>query len=102
MPVGKSDRNPFVGLITVGRAGNNDLRLNSPCVSKLHAFIKKTADGWKVQAPGSTNGTYINHLKLEPQVDHWLRPGDELRFAEVSGTFFDRASLLALCQIIRV
>ena len=35
----KSTRNPFLAMITVGRAANNDLVLNDPTISKVHAHI---------------------------------------------------------------
>jgi hypothetical protein len=98
--VAKSDRNPFLGVITVGRAANNDLRLASKCVSKLHAFVKECSTGWKVQDSDSSNGTFVNHVRVAAKQDLHLRYGDELRFADVTGMFLDRAGLETLLRII--
>jgi pSer/pThr/pTyr-binding forkhead associated (FHA) protein len=101
MPVTKSPRNPFLGLITVGRASNNDLRLPSPCVSKLHTILRQAAEGWKIQDSGSSNGTRVNGVKLEPKVDHWLNSGDDLLFGDTSCVFLGREGLQTFCKITR-
>ncbi len=102
LPMVKSERNPFTGVITVGRALHNDIRLTSPRVSRLHAFVRLTPNAWTVQDANSSNGVFVNAVRLEPNVEHRLRAGDELRFADITGTFLDRVGLLALCQIIRL
>ncbi len=99
--VAKSERNPFSGLITLGRALNNDLCLSSQRVSKLHAFIKQDPrGGWLIQDNGSANGTFVNTIRLESARDHALRSGDEVQFGDVSGTFLDGAGLQTLCVLV--
>lgn len=100
VPIRKSDRNPFVGVISVGRANNNDIRLVSTQVSKLHAFVKDPGDGWRVQDNGSKNGTFVNHLKVQPKQDHPLAPGDMVGFANVSCMFVDQERLISLCGMV--
>lgn len=99
--VAKSERNPFSALITVGRAGNNDICLPSQRVSKLHAFLKQAPGrGWLLLDNGSANGTFLNTIRLESNRDHALRSGDELQFADVSATFLDGDGMHTLCTLV--
>lgn len=100
VPVIKSERNPFAGLVTLGRARNNDLRLKSSQVSKMHGWLASTQDGWKLKDHNSTNGTFHNGERLEPGLEVMLRSGDELGFGDVVALFLDTAGLQALCSMV--
>ena len=50
----------------IGRAKNNDLVLSSQDVSRHHAFLEKTEEGWELTDLGSSAGTYWKRIKLEP------------------------------------
>jgi hypothetical protein len=58
--------NAFDNMITVGRAGNNDIALDVSSVSKFHAYFKKDPqDGqWWLHDAGSSNGTWIDGERL--------------------------------------
>ena len=45
---------------TVGRAEDNDIRLTERNVSRKHAMLRITVDGWELLDEGSYNGTYVN------------------------------------------
>jgi pSer/pThr/pTyr-binding forkhead associated (FHA) protein len=45
-------------------------------VSRLHATLRVTSDGVIITDLGSSNGTSINGLKIEPQVPYRLTNGD--------------------------
>jgi hypothetical protein len=97
--VSKSDRNPFVGIITVGRAKNNDIILAAPSVSKLQAFFKQDTEGaWSVEDKNSTNHTTLNNIELEANRVYPLNFGDEIIFGEVRCLFTDSAGLVTVCQ----
>jgi pSer/pThr/pTyr-binding forkhead associated (FHA) protein len=49
-------------------------------VSRRHAEVRKTADGYEVADVGSLNGTYLNRERVESSP---LHDGDELQI----GTF---------------
>ncbi len=62
----------------VGRHPSNGLVLDHDGVSRQHAVVERTADGWWVRDLGSKNGTTLNGRAVEGR--QWLVPGDRLRF----------------------
>lgn len=81
----------FVGSkLTVGRLGENDVRLDEGSVSSHHAEIV-VRDGQAVLVDkGSTNGTYLNGEKVEGEAP--LQEGDEVYFGSVRSVFMAAAS----------
>jgi pSer/pThr/pTyr-binding forkhead associated (FHA) protein/ABC-type multidrug transport system ATPase subunit len=63
-------------VITLGRYGDNDVALDSPQVSRHHARIERTAQGYLLRDLGSTNHTFVNGQAVSAQL---LRNGDEIR-----------------------
>jgi EAL domain-containing protein (putative c-di-GMP-specific phosphodiesterase class I) len=63
----------------VGRRPGSDLMLPFESVSKLHAELYLDGDALRVRDVGSTNGTFVNRVRIE---DAPLRVGDVLHFAE--------------------
>ncbi|MCR5560925.1 MAG: FHA domain-containing protein [Bacteroidales bacterium] len=57
-----------------------------PYVSGNHGFIGEDSGCWKIQDRGSTNGTYINGVKITPHEWTELRKGDRLRIATLDFT----------------
>ncbi|MCX6079743.1 MAG: FHA domain-containing protein [Chloroflexi bacterium] len=45
-------------------------------VSRLHAVIRRSANNVALVDLGSSNGTYINGLRIPPNLEHPLRHGD--------------------------
>ncbi len=61
----KTNRNPFLMMVTVGRTGNNDIVLDDITVSKVHAyFVRHPGDRWMVHDQRSTNGTFVGEMKV--------------------------------------
>ncbi|MBK8902928.1 MAG: FHA domain-containing protein [Anaerolineaceae bacterium] len=60
--------------LTVGRDPVSDVVLNDPEVSRQHARFSRTDSGYQVQDLGSTNGTFVNGLRLEAEPAD-LQPG---------------------------
>jgi hypothetical protein len=61
---------------TIGRSRDCDIVLDDVGVSRHHARVRATADGWTVEDLGSTNGVLINGRSIrgaEP-----LEPGDRI------------------------
>ncbi len=70
-------------VITIGRAPGNDLTLPHPSVSGRHAQITKQQDGrFMVQDMGSTNGTYVNGVRIAPSAV--AGPGDRVTVGAVT------------------
>src|SRR6185295_6073366 len=61
--------------VLIGRKGDADVVLNNQHVSRHHAKLVKTSDGYTLQDLGSTHGTFINESRVEAQV---LKHGDKI------------------------
>jgi serine/threonine protein kinase len=55
-------------IITVGRSKNNDIVLEAPGVTRRHAQLERTSEGWQVRDLGSKNGTYLDGAPLLPDI----------------------------------
>ena len=68
---------------TIGREVGNAVHLGTDnTVSRRHARILKQGDGWVIRDEGSSNGTWVNGVRITEQP---LRPGDEI---QIGATFF--------------
>ncbi len=72
--------------VTIGRSRQNDLGLEADeFASARHARFEPRRDGVWVEDIGSTNGTYVNGVRLdEPRR---LKPGDVVRIGETDLRF---------------
>jgi pSer/pThr/pTyr-binding forkhead associated (FHA) protein len=61
--------------ILIGRKSDADVVLNNQHVSRHHAKLVKTADGYFLQDLGSTHGTFVNEVRVE---QHVLKHGDRI------------------------
>ena len=80
--------NPFSALITIGRADNCDVVLESRSISKFHAYlasIPQLDDTFEYQLAdsGSRNGTKIADERLAPKELFTLRDGMRIDFGGV-------------------
>ena len=66
--------------VSVGRAGENDLVIDHPEVSRRHARIEADKSGWRMCDLGSRNGTWRNGLAVAQAA---IGPGDEIAFGGV-------------------
>ena len=64
---------------TIGRGEECDLVIQDRQVSRYHARIVKSVDGYILEDLGSKNGTHINGAKLEKPMR--LQDGDEIQIA---------------------
>jgi FHA domain len=63
--------------ISIGKGTGNDVVLDDPTVSRLHASLEMFTEGWCVTDLGSSNGTFVNNGRIWGA--HRLRHGDEVR-----------------------
>jgi len=61
--------------IDVGRGSNAGLILETDSVSRKHARIERFGGGHKIVDCGSTNGTYVNGVRVKEQI---LKDGDRI------------------------
>ena len=72
--------------LKIGRQASCRVVFNDSNVSREHAQLRRTAEGWKILDLGSTNGTKINGLKISGE--QLLVNGDDLSFG-TSGARFE-------------
>jgi FHA domain len=72
--------------ISIGRAANNEISINDDeYASTRHARFEPRRDGVYVEDVGSTNGTYVNGVRLVRE--QRLAPGDLIRIGETDLRF---------------
>jgi adenylate cyclase len=67
-------------MLSVGRAVTNDCAVVDPTISRTHAELTLTENGIKVADQGSSNGTFVNGVKID--TSH-VSPGAEITFGKV-------------------
>lgn len=72
---------------TLGRHPKSSISLDDITVSRRHAEIQRTDDGYMVVDAGSLNGTYVNQVRVDR---HQLVHGDELQIGKFRLVFFER------------
>ena len=78
-------RNVLAGeRMTIGRSRECELVVDDPNVSRRHAEVRKTIEGWMVVDLGSTNGVKVNGKRVHEEV---LRPGDTITLGLVDLEF---------------
>ncbi len=65
-------------VINLGRKSTNHIILNDLKISRLHAQIRRVADGYMIFDVGSTGGTFVNGNRIS---QHKLQPGDVISLA---------------------
>ena len=70
---------------TVGKmAGNVDVVIKDSTISRIHARFTRQDNQIYVTDMNSTNGTFKNGLRLNPNETVLIEPGDELRFGRMT------------------
>jgi len=70
------------GPIRIGRAGENDIQIISPYISRLHGEIWPQGDGVIYKDLSSTSGSYFQGNRIDRQP---LAPGDTIQLGSPSG-----------------
>lgn len=71
---------------SIGRSPDSDIFLDDITVSRNHAAVERTAEGYVVRDTGSLNGTYVNRERVD---EARLNNGDELQVGTFKLSFFD-------------
>ena len=67
----------------IGRDPGQGIRVESPAVSRVHGTFVPCRGHWLFLDEGSTNGSWVNGIKLDAGRLRLLRPGDHLQIADM-------------------
>ena len=70
---------------SIGRDASCDLAISDMTVSRLHAQLERTADGWLLCDLESTNGTRVNGWRVRGKTP--VRAGDLVSFGSLDVVF---------------
>ncbi len=71
-------------LLRAGRLGSLEIVLDDSSVSRRHAEVRFTDEAWLVRDLESTNGTYVNGVRISGGDQQPLRPRDIVQFGKVA------------------
>jgi DNA-binding NtrC family response regulator len=71
----------------IGTAEAVDVRLSDPAISRVHALLRKTASGWMVDDQASTNGLFVDGVRV---ASAYLEQGSRLRLGATTLQFTPR------------
>lgn len=100
--------------VSIGRGASSDVQLPDPTVSASHASIRIHRAGYAAFDDGSTNGTFVNGVRIAPGRPKPLRSGDvvhvgafalsiEVAVAVGAGTTAEQTAAMArrlACEIL--
>lgn len=72
----------------IGRASDNGVRIQEPTVGAKHAQLIVDGDSVLLLDLHSTNGTWVNGIRLTPGQPQALKHGDQVRFGSYDLTFW--------------
>jgi signal transduction histidine kinase len=65
--------------VGIGRDGSNRIKLHDTEVSRRHAELVRTAEGYRLVDRGSANGSFVNNQSIR---DVLLQPGDQIQIGQ--------------------
>lgn len=66
--------------VIIGRGEENGITLNIAEVSRTHAVLNRTEEGYVIKDLGSTNGTFVDKKKVGEK--YLLKPGDTIMLGD--------------------
>ncbi len=67
-----------IGKISIGRSPSNSVIIDNKLASRNHALIQKIRDEFFLKDMGSTNGTFLNGVKIPADKYVRIRRGDKI------------------------
>src|SRR3954469_11308238 len=69
--------------LVIGRGEGCDIRLPDPSVSHRHASLRQRGGEYVLYDENSTNGTFMDRVRLPPQTPRVVRSGERVRVGRV-------------------
>ncbi len=66
-------------VVSIGRDSTSRLRLHDTEISRRHAELQRTPEGYRIVDVGSVNGTFVNDAKIDTSP---LQPGDRIQVGQ--------------------
>jgi len=74
----------------IGRMAEQvDYCVRNPAVGRIHAELTKGSQGYCITDMNTRNGTFINGIRIEPNMEHPLKNGDRIMLANEEFQFFE-------------
>jgi pSer/pThr/pTyr-binding forkhead associated (FHA) protein len=67
-------------VVSIGRDSTSRIRLHDTEISRRHAELRRTDDGFLIADVGSVNGTFVNDVQITESA---LQPGDRVQVGRV-------------------
>ncbi len=80
---------------SIGRSEENDIVIQNPNISRKHAQLSRSENGFVVEDLGSTNGTLLDGAPIDRER---IEGGDELTFGGINARFVRRTNGSASSQ----
>ena len=74
----------LVAKITIGRESDTDVVVDNKLASRHHAMIQKIKNAYFIKDMGSTNGTFINGVRIPNDKYVKLNPGDKITIGNMN------------------
>ncbi len=78
---GDAERELDTPVIRIGRGAENEIVVDEPAVSRVHARVEEEAGAWRIVDLGSTNGTSLDLVTLRPWQPQPLEHGSVIDLA---------------------
>ena len=74
----------LVAKITIGRESDNDVIVDNKLASRHHALIQKIKNAYFIKDEESTNGTFVNGIRIPAGKYVKLNPGDNITIGNMN------------------
>ncbi len=74
----------LVAKITIGRESDNDVIVDNKLASRHHALIQKIKNAYFIRDEESTNGTFVNGIRIPAGKYVKLTPGDKITIGNMN------------------
>jgi len=102
-PIVSCDTQRFEGIVSVGRTTSNDIVIDYPVISKLHAHFSRSPgmNDCILTDANSANRTIVNGVSLEPRQSRELNDGDLVAFGVFEFAYHTASGFFDLLEKLR-